>query len=149
MSKSIQTANYAQMHPKQSTEGGIVARPGTRSVHYQAFISVALLFTDDRRDGLQLVIWLQIDEFDALGIAAGLADVFHEGAHHLPTDGDEHDFVFVLYRQRANNGAGLLCGLHRNDAFAATRLLAVFLKAGPLADPVFAGDKQRRFRIEY
>ena len=63
---------------------------------------VALL-ADDRGDGLELVAFVQVDEFDAHGVSTRLANVLDGRAHHLVTDGDEHDFVFVLDGEGAHH----------------------------------------------
>ena len=49
-----------------------------------------------------------------------------------------------MHGQRADDAAGFVGGLHRDDALAAARLEAVFVEIGALADAVFAGDQQRR-----
>src|SRR3989442_5279799 len=54
-----------------------------------------LVLTDDGSDGLQFVAGIEIDEFDAHRVAASFADIFDACSHHLPADGDEHDFVRV------------------------------------------------------
>src|SRR5665213_2414314 len=104
------------------------------------------VLADDRRDGLKLVAGIEVDEFHAHGVAASLADVPYIRPHHLATDGDEHDFVGVAHGERADHAAGFVAGLHRDDAFAAARLDAVFVKPGAFADAVFARDEQRRVR---
>ena len=85
---------------------------------------------------------MEVDELDALRVAAGHPDVLDTSAHHLAADGDEHDLVVRFHGQGAANLAGLGRGLHGNDAFAASCLRAVLVELGALADAVLAGDQQ-------
>src|SRR5207302_8321923 len=109
-----------------------------------ALLRVALFFADNRGNGLQPVVLVQIDEFDALRVPARLADIFHEGPHHLAAHGNQHDLVLVFHRERAHRRAGFFGRFHRDDAFAAPRLFAVFLETGPFADAVLTRHEQRR-----
>ena len=63
-----------------------------------------------------------------------------------PGDGDEHDLVGILDRQRAHNLARPLGRLHRDDAFAAAGLEAVFAEIRAFADAVFTRHQQRGLR---
>ena len=67
---------------------------------------------------MELVTRLEIDQLHALGVAPGLTNIFDENAHHLAASRDQHDFIGIMHRQRAHDRAGLLIGLHGDDAFA-------------------------------
>jgi hypothetical protein len=73
---------------------------------------------------------------------------FTGDADHLAADGDEHDFVGVAHGERADHAAGLVAGLHGDDALAAARLDAVLVEVRALADAVLAGDQQRGVRLD-
>ena len=65
------------------------------------------------------------------------------GADHLALVGDEHEFVRFAHGEGAGDAAGLLVGLHRDDAFAAARLrCGISVERRALADAVLAGDEQ-------
>jgi len=85
---------------------------------------------------------VEVDELDALRVAASHPDVLDTGTHHLPANGDEHNLVVRFHCQRAADLAGLGGGLHGNDALAAARLRAVLVELSALADAVLAGDEQ-------
>ena len=85
---------------------------------------------------------MEVDELDALRVAAGHPDVIDTGAHHLAADGDEHDLIVRFHGQRAADLACLGCGLHGDDALAAARLRAVLVELGSLTDAVLAGYEQ-------
>ena len=91
---------------------------------------------------MELVFAVEVDELDALRVAAGHPDVIDTGAHHLAADGDEHDLVVRFHGQRAADLACLGCGLHSDDALAAARLRAVLVELGSLTDAVLAGYEQ-------
>lgn len=74
---------------------------------------------DDGGDGLEVVVFVEVDEFDALGVAAGFADAFDGDADHLAFVGDEHDFVGFADAEGAGDAAGFFGGFHGDDAFAA------------------------------
>jgi hypothetical protein len=86
--------------------------------------------------------FVQVDEFDAHGVAAGLADIAGRGC----APSARHTVMSMSSSCRAPAGAddraGLLGGLHGDDALAAARLNPVFVEGGAFADPVLAGDQQ-------
>ena len=92
---------------------------------------------------MEFIRFCQIDKFHALSVAARLADVFHERAHHLPADGYHHDLVRISDRQRANHASGLFIGFHGDDPLAAAGLDPILIKGRPFADAIFAGHEQR------
>ena len=102
---------------------------------------------DDGRDGLQFFASAQSPSAYAHGIAADARISFTRGPDHLALGRDQHQFVFIGDSERADDVAGFFAGLHRDDAFAAARLLAVIVERRPFADPVFARDQQHGVRI--
>ena len=89
----------------------------------------------------------KVHEFHSHGIAAGLANFLHPRPHHLALGCDQHQFIVIGDRERADDIAGLFSGLHRDDAFAAAGLFPVIIKRRPFADPVFTRNQQHRRRI--
>jgi hypothetical protein len=107
-----------------------------------------LVGLDDFGDGEQLVALLQVDEADALGAAAGLADFLHASADALALGREEHDLVGVADAERASDGDRAVLGeVDRDDACAAAADAAVVLKGGALADAVLARDEKAGGRI--
>src|ERR1700676_2864795 len=100
---------------------------------------VGRLLADDRGDGLQFFRTAEIHQLHAHGIAADDANLFHARPNHLAFGRDQHEFVFISDGQRADDLAGFLTGLHRDDAFAATSLPTVIIERRAFADAVFAG----------
>ena len=89
----------------------------------------------------------KVHELYAHGISAGLANFLYPRPHHLTLGRDQHQFIVIGDGERADDIAGLVAGLHRDDAFAAARLLPVIVKRRPFADPVLARDQQHRRRV--
>src|SRR5579871_4485586 len=114
---------------------------------FSHFRFLLLLFADDAGDGDEFIAFVEIDELDALGVAAGNADVFTIGADGLALRRREHDLIRIGNAKSADNAADFVGGLHRDDALAATALDAVFVKRRAFADAVFAGDEQRSVGI--
>ena len=85
---------------------------------------------------------MEVDELDALRIAAGHPDVLDAGTHHLAANGDEHDLVVRFHGQGAADLARLGGGLHGDDALATAGLRAVLVELGALADAVLTGNQQ-------
>src|SRR5204863_985678 len=81
------------------------------------------------------------------GIAAGLTYFLYPRANELTLGGDEHQLISIGDRERSDDMAGLVSRLHRDDAFAAARLLPVIIKRRPFSDPVLARNQQHRRRI--
>ena len=102
---------------------------------------------DDGRDGLQFFAFAQSEELHSHGIAAGLTYFLYPRANHLTFGRDQHQLIVIGHRERADDIAGLVSRLHRDDAFAAARLLPVIIKRRPFADPVLARDQQHRRRV--
>ena len=80
-----------------------------------------------------------------MGVAAGLADSVDAGADGLAALGEEHDFVFVVDAEGADDG-GFGFGFHGDDAFAAAGLDAVngalvVVVGGAFAEAVAGGDE--------
>src|SRR5215813_7626457 len=84
----------------------------------------ALLF-DERRAGDQ-VATRSVNQFDALGAAAGGADLFGLEADQFAVAGNDQDLTLFRDRHDGDDLAVLLGRLDVNDAFAAARLHAVF-----------------------
>ena len=61
---------------------------------------------------------------------------------------DEHQLVFVRDGEGADNVAGFLAGLHRDNAFAAAGLAAVVVERRSFANPILARDQQHRVWID-
>ena len=106
---NLRIENEARLAPGRLLGGG-------------GFGGVLFFLADDGGDGLEFVGAVQVDQFHALGVAAGFADVVDAGAHHLAGDGDEHDLVVSLDSERAHDVAGLLGGFHGDDALAGAGL---------------------------
>lgn len=111
-------------------------------------VGVVVFVADDGGDGLEDFAWAEVDEFYALGVAAGFADAGDAGAHHFAFVGDEHEFVVVANGEGTGNAAGAIGGFHGDDAFAAAALDAVFLEAGAFAEAVFPGDEEEAILVD-
>src|SRR5215813_5001498 len=99
----------------------------------------ALLF-DERRAGDQVAA-RGVYQFDALGAAAGGANLFGFEADQFAVAGDDQHFAVFSDRHGGDHFAVLLGGLDVDHAFAAARLYAVFRERRLLAETV-AGDAQ-------
>src|SRR5262245_56854317 len=98
-----------------------------------------LLF-DERRAGDQVAA-RGVHQFDALGAAAGGANLFGFEADQFAVAGDDQHFAVFGDRHDGDHLAVLIGGLDVDHAFAAARLHAVFRERRLLAEPV-AGDAQ-------
>src|SRR5690606_14964293 len=83
----------------------------------------------------------QPDDPDALGVAAGLADLGDAGADDLPTVGDDHELVRRADERDLHELAVTLRRVHRDDSDAATRLLTPLGHGRALAVAVGAHRK--------
>src|SRR5262245_27567720 len=99
----------------------------------------ALLF-DERRAGDQVAARC-VDQFDALGAAAGGANLFGFEADQFAVAGNDHHFAVFGDRHDGDHLSVLLGGLDVDHAFAAARLHAVFRERRLLAEAV-AGAAQ-------
>ena len=81
-----------------------------------------------------------------MGDAAGLADFRDADADALAGGGHEHELVLLGDGDGSDDRAGLVGDVHRLDAEAAARLLAVVVEGGAFAEAVFRGDEQGGFR---
>src|SRR5262245_22480069 len=98
-----------------------------------------LLF-DERRAGDQVAA-RGVDQLDALGAAAGGANLFGFEADQFAVAGNDHHFAVFRDRHDGDHLPVFLGGLDVDHAFAAARLHAVFRERSLLAEPV-AGNAQ-------
>jgi len=103
--------------------------------------------TDNGRDGLQFFAFAQSEELHSHGIAAGLTYFLYPRPNQLTFGCDQHQFIDVGDRERADDIAGLVPRLHRDDAFAAAGLFPVIIKRRPFSDSILARNQQHRRRI--
>ncbi len=103
---------------------------------------------DDLGDGKQLVAFLEVDEFHALGAASRFADPGDARADALALGREQHHLVGVANTQCASNADRTVLGqVNRDDARTAATDAAVILKGGALADAILARDEQAGLRI--
>src|ERR1035438_7805945 len=96
--------------------------------------------------GGHLVAVFEIHQPDALGGAARLANGGRLDADHLAVLADNHHIRIFLHQQYAHHAAGLVGGLHVDDALAAARGEAVGIERGALAVTVLRdGEEQSLF----
>src|SRR6185437_9876707 len=105
-----------------------------------AFLLFVLL---DDAGGGHLVAGLELQQTDALGGAAGLADLPRVNADDLAVVADQHGFRFLVHQQDAHHFAVARSSLDVDDALAAARLQAVFVHLGALAVAVFGDGKDQ------
>ena len=96
------------------------------------------VFGGDDDGGGDLVVGVEIEELDAGGGAARRTHRLGVDADDLAELGDEHHLGGVVDQIDGGDLADLGCGLHTDDALAATRLQAVGVDAGALAEAVLA-----------
>src|SRR5205085_12257848 len=90
-----------------------ISGTSTRGFWRRGTLSRSLFgLADHGRDGLQSVLFVEIDQFNALSVSASLANVFDCRAHHLSAHGDEQNLLFLLNGERADDSPGPLIGLH-------------------------------------
>src|SRR5204862_1958626 len=81
------------------------------------------------------------DQRDALGGAAGFADLVDAEADELGLLGDEHDLAVFLDGERGDDLAGLFGRFHIDDADAAASCEAIARDDGLLAKTFFRNGK--------
>src|SRR5512146_2708932 len=113
---------------------------GLRLLQQRPFL--LFLFLDDAGGG-HLVAGLELQQADALGGAAGLADLPRVNADDLAVVADEHGFRFLIHQQDAHHFAVARSSLDVDNALAAARLQPVFVHLGALAVAVFGDGKNQ------
>ena len=86
-----------------------------------------------------LVVGVEVEEFDAGGVAAGTADGFGVDADDLAKLADHHQLAGLVYKIDSSDFTDLRRRLHVDDTLAAAGLEAVGVDVGALAVAVL-GD---------
>ena len=108
--------------------------------------AVWFFFGGDDYGGGYAVAWLQVQEADALGVAAGFADGLRIHADDFAVVADEHDLGGFVDLGDAYDFAGALGGFDVDDAFAGAVGEAVDVGGSALAESIFGdGEDQGAF----
>src|ERR1700722_11937918 len=84
-------------------------------------------FWGDYYGGGYFVLGVEVEEFDALGAAAGCSDGFGVDADDLAELADDHELAGLVDQVDAGDLADLGSGLHVDDTLTAARLEAVLI----------------------
>ena len=84
-----------------------------------------------------IVVSLEIENPDALCVAADFPNVANFAAKDLALRRHQHDFIAVSDLEKADGQSIAFSGLHADDAFAPATLDAVLADRSPLAIPAF------------
>src|SRR5262245_11253614 len=112
----------------------------TSLLGFRLFGHLPGLLFDERRAGDQVAA-RGVDQLDALGAAAGGANLFGFEADQFAVAGNDHHFAVFGDRHDGDHLSVLLGGLDVDHAFASARRHAVFRERRLLAESV-AGDAQ-------
>src|SRR5208337_2729364 len=105
----------------------------------RASVAVWFFFWGQDYGGGYPVAGLQVEEADALGVAAGFADGFRIHADDFAVVADDHDLGIFVDQGDGDDFADALGRFHVDDAFAGAVGEAVFVGGGAFAVAVF-GD---------
>src|SRR5262245_25436547 len=103
------------------------------SVGRAVAIATAFGLLGEPGDGDDALALLHLEQRDALGLAAGDADVVHRAADELPAIGHQHDLIAVGDGERRDDLAVALGDVHVGDALPAAAGDAVLIGRGALA----------------
>src|SRR4029077_483623 len=99
-------------------------------------------------DGCDALALLAGDQPDTPGVPANHTDLVDAEPDHLAAAGDQHDLVLVRHHAYADHPAGLVGGLHGDDALAAAAGEAVLVHLRALAVASLGDREQRRPRLD-
>jgi hypothetical protein len=109
---------------------------------------VALVFSlGEAGDGRYAFALLETDQPHTLRVPADHANLVHAQPDDLSAARDEHDLVVVGHHPNADDPAGLLGRLHRDDALAAATGESVLVHLRPLSVPVLGDGEEGGARL--
>src|SRR5581483_7049957 len=99
-------------------------------------IAFVLFALGDALDARELRALVEVDQYDALGRSAHLADLLHAGAYQDAAGRDQHDLGLVSYEDRADELSVPLARLDRDHALRAAAVARVLGDRRALAEAV-------------
>src|SRR5579875_2155600 len=131
--------------PQAEAVGGTAKAMPLKKSHLlqqRAFFGLGFgFFRWDNYGGGHFVVGLEVEEFDALGAAAGGADALGVDANDLAELADRHQLAGVVHQVDRGDLARLRRRLHVDDTRAAAALETILVHVSALAKAVL-GDRQ-------